>query len=81
MTDQAPTPTGITTRESLAALAYFTLHLAFSFWSPGSEMRNYLTLVAGPLFLVVFLRAGESVSGPRLVRAAARQPACGLAGP
>ena len=44
---------GITTRESLAALAYFALYLAFSFWSPGSEMRNYLTLVAGPLVMVV----------------------------
>ena len=53
---------GITTRESVAALAYFTLYLAFSFWSPGSEMRNYLTLVAGPLFLVVFLRTSDPLN-------------------
>ena len=53
---------GITTRESLAALAYFALYLAFSFWSPGSEMRNYLTLVAGPLVLVVLLRAKDPLT-------------------
>lgn len=57
MRDQGSTSTGITTRESLSALAYFALYLAFSFWSPGSEMRNYLTLVAGPLLLVILLRA------------------------
>jgi len=50
---------GITTRESLAALAYFAGYLVFSFWSPGSEMRHYLTLVAGPLVLVVLLRASD----------------------
>jgi membrane protease YdiL (CAAX protease family) len=53
---------GITTREALAAVAYFALYLAFSFWSPGSEMRNYLTLVAGPLVLVALLRAGDPLS-------------------
>ena len=53
---------GITTRESLTALAYFALYLAFSFWSPGSEMRNYLTLVAVPLLLVVFLRRGDPIN-------------------
>ena len=62
MADQASTPAGISTRESLAALVYFAFYLAFSFWSPGSEMRNYLTLVAGPLFLVVLLRAGDPPS-------------------
>lgn len=60
----APNPAteGITTRESLAALAYFALYLAFSFWSPGSEMRHYLTLVAGPLALVALLRARAPLS-------------------
>ena len=53
---------GITTRESLAALVYFALYLAFSFWSPGSEMRHYLTLVAGPLALVVLLRAKDPLN-------------------
>lgn len=53
---------GITTRESVAALAYFALYLAFSFWSPGSEMRNYLTLVAGPLLLVVLLRTKDPLN-------------------
>jgi len=53
---------GITTREALAAVAYFALYLTFSFWSPGSEMRNYLTLVAGPLLLVALLRAGDPLS-------------------
>ncbi|MEK6255354.1 MAG: CPBP family intramembrane metalloprotease [Gemmatimonadales bacterium] len=56
------TTDGITTRESIAALAYFALYLAFSFWSPGSEMRNYLTLVAGPLCLVVILRASDPLN-------------------
>jgi membrane protease YdiL (CAAX protease family) len=50
---------GSTIRESLAALAYFTLYLAFSFWSPGSEMRHYITLVALPLALVVLLRRDD----------------------
>jgi membrane protease YdiL (CAAX protease family) len=53
------TTDGISTRESAAALAYLAFYLAFSFWSPGSEMRNYLTLVAGPLLLVVLLRASD----------------------
>jgi membrane protease YdiL (CAAX protease family) len=53
---------GITARESVAALAYFALYLAFSFWSPGSEMRNYLTLVAVPLLLVVLLRRGDPIT-------------------
>lgn len=37
MADQASIPAGISTRESLAALVYFALYLAFSFWSPGSN--------------------------------------------
>ncbi len=56
------TADGITTRESLTALAYFALYLAFCFWSPGSEMRHYLTLVAGPLFLVVLLRSSDPLN-------------------
>jgi len=59
MRHSEPDAAGITTRESLAAAAYFVLYLAFSFWSPGSEMRNYLTLVAGPLVMVVLLRAQD----------------------
>jgi membrane protease YdiL (CAAX protease family) len=59
MTVSNRTTDGITTRESAAALAYLAFYLAFSFWSPGSEMRNYLTLVAGPLLLVVLLRASD----------------------
>lgn len=62
MRDQRSSSTGITTRESLGALAYFALYLAFSFWSPGTEMRNYLTLVAGPLLLVVLLRAKDPLT-------------------
>jgi len=53
---------GITTRESVAALLYFASYLAFNFWSPGSEMRHYLTLVAGPLALVVLLRARDPLT-------------------
>jgi membrane protease YdiL (CAAX protease family) len=56
------TVAGVTARESVAALAYFALYLAFSFWSPGSEMRNYLTLVAVPLLLVVLLRRGDPIT-------------------
>ena len=48
---------GITIRESVAALTYFGVYLALSFWSPGSEIRHYLTLVTGPLLLVILLRA------------------------
>jgi membrane protease YdiL (CAAX protease family) len=62
MQDREADTWGIPTRESLAALVYFAFYLAFSFWSPGSEMRNYLTLVAGPLFLVVLLRAGDPLN-------------------
>lgn len=50
---------GITRRECFAALAYFAAYLAFSFWSPGSEARHYLTLVILPLLLVIVLRAGN----------------------
>jgi len=53
--DVAPFAPGV--RESVAAIAYFFLYLAFSFWSPGSEMRHYLTLVALPILLVVILRS------------------------
>lgn len=52
-----PATRGISRRESIAALAYFAAYLGFSFWSPGSELRNYLTLVALPLLLVVAVRA------------------------
>ena len=62
MQEQGADTCGITPRESLAALGYFALYLVFSFWSPGSEMRNYLTLVAGPLFLVFLLRAGDPLN-------------------
>ena len=61
MANREPIPAGTNTRESLAAVAYFALYLAFSFWSPGSEMRNYLTLVAVPLLLVVLLRSGDPI--------------------
>ena len=50
---------GITNRESLAALGYLAAYLAFSFLSPGSELRHYLTLVTVPLLLVIMLRAGD----------------------
>ena len=53
---------GITTRESLAAAAYFLVYLSFSFWSPGSELRNYATLVAVPLALVILVRSGDPVT-------------------
>ena len=53
---------GISRHEALAALCYFGLYLGFSFWSPGSEFRNYLTLVALPLVLVVFLRREDPES-------------------
>jgi membrane protease YdiL (CAAX protease family) len=62
MPEQEPFLAGITTRESLAAVAYFTFYLAFSFWSPGSDVRHYLTLVAGPLVLVVLLRARDPLT-------------------
>ncbi len=63
-----PATEGISRRESIAALAYFAAYLGFSFWSPGSELRNYLALVALPLLLVVALRAGDPVyRGPRAV--------------
>lgn len=54
--------TGITTRESVTAIAYFAAYLAFSFWSPGFEMRHYLTLVAAPLALVILLRVRDPVT-------------------
>jgi len=47
---------GINRTESVAALAYFVLYLAFSFASPGSELRHYVFLVAIPLMIVVALR-------------------------
>jgi len=52
----------ITARECVAAAAYFTVYLALSFLSPGSEVRHYLTLVALPLALVVLLRAGDPIA-------------------
>ncbi len=61
MRSQEPVPAGITTRESVSALAYFGLYMAFNFWSPGSEWRHYLTLVAGPLLLVALLRRGDGI--------------------
>lgn len=70
MPDSVSSADGITTRESVAAAAYFVLYLIFSFWSPGSELRNYVTLVAGPLALVILLRAR---------RPAPRRPALVLA--
>jgi len=62
MRDEGSTLAGITTRECFAALAYFAAYLTFSFWSPGSEMRHYLTLVAGPLVLVALLRAKDPLT-------------------
>lgn len=50
---------GISTRESLTALAYFGAYLAFSFRSPGSEARHYLMLVVLPLLIVLLLRARD----------------------
>ena len=55
---QTPTDpvSGINRTEAVAALAYFVLYLAFSFASPGSELRHYVFLVAIPLMIVVALR-------------------------
>lgn len=60
MDDPRPAEAGITRRETLAAAGYFIAYLAFAFFSPGTEWRHYLTLVAGPLALVWLLRAGRS---------------------
>jgi membrane protease YdiL (CAAX protease family) len=62
MNDPIDPASGITGRETLAAAVYFVLYLAFSFWSPGSEGRHYATLVAGPVLLVVLLRARDPVT-------------------
>ncbi len=59
MSPPDPATRGISRRESISALAYFAVYLGFSFWSPGSELRNYLALVALPLLLVVALRADD----------------------
>jgi membrane protease YdiL (CAAX protease family) len=62
MSQADPTTREISRRESTAALAYFALYLSLSFWSPGSELRNYLFLVALPLLLVFVLRAEDPLS-------------------
>lgn len=62
MSEPSTATDGITNRESLVALAYFGAYLAFSFLSPGSEMRHYLTLVAVPLLLVLLLRSNDPLT-------------------
>ena len=62
MRDPATATDGITRRESAVALAYFAAYLAFSFSSPGSEVRHYLTLVGIPFVLVILLRVGDPMT-------------------
>ena len=46
-------------RESWAALAYFTLYMAYLFAAPESELLHWLSMVAIPLVIVTALRPGN----------------------
>jgi len=59
MTEPRDASTLVSSREATAAALYFLAYLAFSFASPGSELRHYLTLVALPLLVVLLLRVGD----------------------
>ena len=52
-------------RECVAAILYFAAYLIFSFVSPGSELRHYLTLVALPVAVVVLVRGPGSENRSR----------------
>lgn len=65
MTNADSIPSAIGRRECMAAILYFAAYLAFSFVSPGSELRHYLTLVALPLAVVVLVRGPGSENRSR----------------
>jgi len=70
MVDSQPAWSDIDRRESAAAIVYFAAYLAFSFVTPGSEARHYLTLVLFPLAIVVWARAlGRRSSSPSSILA------------
>jgi membrane protease YdiL (CAAX protease family) len=56
MTNAVSISSAMDRRECMAAILYFAAYLVFSFVSPGSELRHYLTLVALPLAVVVLVR-------------------------
>jgi membrane protease YdiL (CAAX protease family) len=60
MTNESLIPSAIDRRECVAAILYFAAYIIFSFVSPGSEARHYLTLVALPLVVVALVRGPGS---------------------
>jgi membrane protease YdiL (CAAX protease family) len=68
MSTLQPAGTRIGTREALAAPAYFAVYLAYLFWNPESELLHWLSLVVGPLLIVLVVRS-RGARGPSAVLA------------